>query len=155
MPAISPRYLFPFLLLLALPAHPANKTPVVTNTRILGFGKFVAAGGGTITINPAGARSKTGGVVLISGGTISSASFSLTESGSGKSLRWTTITLPGSASLSNGSTTMALSNFVSDPPNTVLGTGKTIVTVGATLTVAPNQAVGNYSGTFSVTVNYE
>jgi hypothetical protein len=154
MSAITSRLLLP-LLLLALPAHPANKVGNVTNTRALGFGSLVAAGGGTITISPAGARSKTGGVVLISGAAIASASYTLTESGAGKSLRWTTITLPAAAALSNGSATMALSNFVSDPPDTILGTGRTIMTVGATLTVAPNQAPGNYSGSFSVTVNYE
>jgi hypothetical protein len=154
MPAIIPRLLLS-LLLVALPALPANKTGNLTNTRSLAFGKFVAAGGGTITVSPAGARSKTGAVALISGGTISSASYTLTESGAGKSLSWTTITLPATATLTNGSATMQLSNFVSDPPNTFLGTGRTIMTVGATLTVAPNQAVGNYSGSFSVTVNYQ
>lgn len=157
MQASASRILVSLLLwLLALPAHAANKTGNVTNTRPLVFGSFVAAGGGTISIGTTGARSKTGGVVLISGGTISSASFSLTESGAGKSLNFTNITLPGSATLSKaGGGTMTLSNFVSDPPNTVLGTGRTAVLVGATLTVAPNQAVGNYSGTFSVTVNYQ
>ena len=155
MALIKPRLWCALLLLQALPAHPANKVGTVSTTRNLAFGRFVAATGGTITIDPAGVRSKTGGLVLLSGGAVTSSSYSLTESGTGKSLRWTTITLPGSATLSSGGATMTLSNFVSDPPNTVLGTARTTMTVGATLTVAANQAPGSYTGTFAVTVNYE
>jgi hypothetical protein len=151
--------LLPLLpLLLALPAaplHAANKTANVTNTRALSFGRFAANTGGTIILGTAGARSKTGGVILMSGGTITSASFNLGEAGAGKSLNFTTITLPTTVSMVSNANTMTLSNFVSDPANTVLGTGKTSVLVGATLTVAPNQAAGNYSGSFVVTVNYQ
>jgi hypothetical protein len=143
------------LVLLAAPAYAANKVGNVTNTRALSYGRFVANTGGTILMSTAGVRSTTGGVVLMNGGTITSASFSLTESGAGKALNFTNITLPGTATMTSGANTMTLSNFVSDPPNTVLGTGKTIVLVGATLNVAPNQAPGNYSGNFSVTVNYQ
>lgn len=154
MSAIIPRSLLPLLLaLLALPAHPANRTGVITNTRPLVFGKFIAAGGGTITITPLGARSKTGGVVLLAGVTATSASYSLTETGTGKSLTWRTISLPATATLSSGAATMTLSNFTSDPAATMVGSG-TVLTVGATLAVAANQAPGNYSGTFSVTVDY-
>jgi hypothetical protein len=143
--------------LLAAPAHAANKTGNVTNTRGLSYGRFAANTGGTIIMSTAGVRSKTGGVVLMTGGTVTSAAFSLTETGSGKSLSFTTITLPTTATMTmaGGTATMTLSNFVSDPANTVLGTGKTTVLVGAKLTVAPNQAPGNYSGSFDVTVNYQ
>lgn len=150
------RLLLPLLLLPpAAPVHPANKVPVVTTTRHLGLGRFVAGSGGTITISPAGARSKTGGVVLLSGGTIASASFTLTETGSGKALKWTTITLPGPTTLSSGGATMTLNNFVSNPANTFLGTTQRILTVGATLAVGADQAPGDYAGTFAVTINYE
>ena len=153
MAATFPRlFLAPLLALLALPAHPANKAGVITNTRPLVFGKFIAAGGGTITITPLGARSKTGGVVLLNGVTATSASYTLSETGTGKALTWRNITLPGTATLSNGTATMTLSNFVSNPAAT-MGTS-TVLTVGATLTVAANQAPGNYTGTFSVTVDY-
>lgn len=150
------RLLLPLLLLPpAALVHPADKVPVVTTTRHLALGRFVAASGGTIALTPAGVRSKTGGVVLLAGGTIASASFTLTESGNGKSLRWTTITLPGPTTLASGGATMTLNNFTSNPANTFIGTTERILTVGATLTVGPNQAPGNYAGAFSVTVNYE
>ncbi|MDG1824908.1 MAG: DUF4402 domain-containing protein [Henriciella sp.] len=50
------------------------------------------------------------------------------------------ITLPSSVNISNGSGgTMAVNNF----------------TVGGTLTVAANQASGEYTGTFAITVEYQ
>jgi hypothetical protein len=154
--ALKVRHLLaPFLVWAALPAFAANKVGVLTTTRNLSYGRFVAAGGGTIILSPAGVRSKTGGVVLLPGGTVASASFDLTETGTGKSLRWTTITLPSSATLSSGGATMTLSNFTSNPPNTFAGLTQTDLTVGATLAVGSNQAPGNYSGAFAVTVNYE
>jgi hypothetical protein len=147
--------LAPLLFWAALPALAANKVGVITTTANLSYGRFLAAGGGSIILTPAGARSKTGGVVLLSGGTVSAASFSLTETGAGKALHWTTITLPSSATLSSGGATMTLTNFTSNPANTFTGLTQTVLTVGATLTVGPNQAPGNYSGSFAVTVNYE
>jgi hypothetical protein len=148
--------LLPLLLLLpAAPPHAANKTANVTTARNLSYGRFAANTGGTIIMSTAGVRSKTGGVVLMSGGTITSASFNLGETGSGKSLSFTTITLPTTVSMISNANSMTVSNFVSDPANTVLGTGRTVVLVGATLTVAPNQPAGNYSGSFQVTVNYQ
>jgi hypothetical protein len=149
--------LLPLLLFLpAAPLHAADKIGNVTNTRPLSFGRFVADTGGTITLTTVGGRSKTGGVVPIGGGTVSSASFSLTETGSGKSLNFREITIPTTAvTMSNGTSSMTISNFVSDPNTTVLGTGKTVVLVGATLTVAPNQASGTYTGSFEITVNYQ
>jgi hypothetical protein len=143
------------LTLLAASAHAANKTGNVNNALGLSYGKFIAGTGGTVVISTAGVRSKTGGVVLLNGGAINAASFSLTESGAGKSLSFTNITLPTTATMTSGANSMTLRNFVSDPPNTVLGTGRTTVLVGATLTVAPDQAPGNYSGSFVVTVNYQ
>lgn len=142
-------------LLLAASAHAVDKTGVVTTTSNLAFGKFVADTGGTITIGTQGQRSRTGGVMLLGGGAVTAAAFSLTESGTGTALKFTTISLPDTATMSSGANTMTLSGFVSDPANTVLGTGRTTVQVGATLTVAPNQAPGNYSGSFTVTVNYQ
>jgi hypothetical protein len=150
------RHLLALLLVwAALPAFAANKAGVLTTTRNLSYGRLVAASGGTIVLTPAGVRSQTGGVVLLPGGTVTSASFSLTESGTGKSLNWTTITLPSSATLSSGGATMTLSSFTSNPPNTIAGLTQTVLTVGATLAVSSNQAPGNYAGSFAVTVNYE
>jgi hypothetical protein len=156
MPAKRYRALLLPLLLLVLPVQPANKVGNIAPTRNLALGRFVAAGGGTIVVSPAGIRSKTGAVLLLAGGTVSSAAFTLSESGNGKALVWTSIGLPASATLTNGSgASMTLTSFTSTPTGTFSGTTLTQLTVGATLNVAPNQDAGNYSGSFVVTVDYQ
>jgi hypothetical protein len=148
------RRLLPLLLLLALPAY-SQKVGFLTATSSLSFGRLVAGSSGTVTVPPVGVRSSIGGVLLLSGGTVTPASFSLNESGTGTSLNWTTITLPSSAMLTGPGATMTLTSFTSNPSGTFAGSGQTILTVGATLTVGSTQAAGNYTGTFSVSVNYE
>jgi hypothetical protein len=144
------------LLLLGLPAHTATtKVGNVTTTRHLALGRFVAASGGTVVVSPAGVRSSSGGVLLLAGGIVSSAAFSLTESGDGDPLKWTTITLPASATLTSGGASMTLTDFTSNPNGTFNASPLKELTVGATLNVGPNQPAGAYSGTFSVSVNYE
>lgn len=161
MAAFKPWLLLALTALMALhaaPAFAATRQPQVTTTRHLGFGRFIASSGGTITINAlTSARSKTGGVVLIAGGSISSATFSLTLTGGGKALTWRTISLPpnNTVTLSGATSSMPLNNFTSDPVNTFVGSTKRTLSVGATLTVAPNQAAGDYAGSFDVTVDYQ
>jgi hypothetical protein len=51
---------------------------------------------------------------------------------------------------------MAVDSFVHTPAElSSIPAGGTTLAVGATLTVAPNQAPGNYSGSFSLIVNYQ
>jgi hypothetical protein len=67
------------------------------------------------------------------------------------------ITLPASTTITNGTQTMLVDNFVSDPDDTnpvTLGGTPTVLSVGATLNVAANQASGTYTGTFDVSINY-
>lgn len=145
--------LLPFLLL-ALPGQAADKVGSLTTASNLALGRFIAASGGTVVVDPAGVRSTTG-VIPLPGGTISAAAFNLSVTGNGKSLAWTTITLPSSATLSSGSASMTLNAFTSNPDRTFIGSALTQLTVGATLNVSPNQPGGDYTGTFLVTVNYE
>ncbi|MET0857029.1 MAG: DUF4402 domain-containing protein [Telluria sp.] len=154
LPGLLLRILLLPLLLPALPARAADKVGSLTPASNLALGRFIAAGGGTVVVSPGGVRS-TSGVIPLPGGTISAAAFNRTESGNGKSLRWTTITLPSSATLSSGSASMTLNAFTSNPVGTFNGSNLTQLNVGATLNVSPNQPAGTYTGTFSVTVNYE
>lgn len=119
----------------------------------MGFGRFAAGSGGSVTVAINGARSRGGGVILLSS-TASAAAFTFT----GNDSRITILTLPadGAASLASGANQMPLTGFVSSlPPGGVLASGVKSATVGATLQVAPNQAPGNYTGSFQAILEFQ
>lgn len=125
----------------------------ISTSANMAFGRFVAGSGGAITLAPSGARSRSGGVILLTSST-SAAGFSVT----GSDNKVTVLSLPadGSVSLVSGANQMPLNGFASNlPPGGVLVGGSQNVTVGATLQVAPNQPAGNYSGTFQATINFQ
>ena len=132
---------------------------MITNTRSLDFGRFVAGSGGAVVISPTGVRSRTGAVVLLNSPSASQANFTVTRSSNGGGNKAVIISLPGNGEirLSNGSSTMAVNSFVSSPSRTMssVPVSGAPLAVGATLTVAPNQAPGAYSGSFPVIVNFQ
>jgi hypothetical protein len=136
-----------------LAAGPAMAGKNISTTSNLAFGRFVAAGGGNITVSTASARSRTGAVILLNS-SATAAAFTIT----GNDNKVTILTLPadGAVSLVSGANRMALNNFASSlPGGGVLPPGTQSVTVGATLQVAPNQPRGNYSGTFQATIEFQ
>ena len=147
------------LALLAAGARPAFAQQVsLGNARGLDFGRFVAGTGGTIVLTPGGLRSRTGGVVLLNSPTTGQATFNVGRSGNGGANKGIVISLPanGAIRLASGANSMAVGNFVNTPGTLLtIPAGGTTLSIGATLTVAPNQAPGTYSGTFPVTVNYQ
>ncbi|WP_171003874.1 DUF4402 domain-containing protein [Sphingopyxis sp. L1A2A] len=158
--------------LLCAPVHAAdtnvtvNAAVVRPNTLIktddLDFGTLVSgATGGTVTINPVtNARTSGGGVTLVgtsarravfqgTGGifliTVSgSTSVTLARVGGGAPPM--TATLVRAASTSGGGIALL--------GGTLLPSGVQTYYIGGTLTVPANQAPGDYSGTFTLTVNY-
>jgi len=67
-----------------------------------------------------------------------------------------TITLPSTVSISNGAGgSMDVSSFTGSKATGTLTSGADSFTVGGTLAVAANQAVGTYTGTFVVAVEYQ
>ena len=147
------KYLLLFALALAaLTASNGWARVRIANTAGLAFGSFAAGAGGTVIVSPAGVRTKTGGVLLVTS-TVHAASFNVTRA-TGSCTQTYTITLPanGTVTLTSGANSMAVNNFVSNPS----GSGRLVacsqvLTVGATLTVAAGKPAGNYSGTFNVT----
>ena len=144
---------------LLLAAHDASAQQIVlTNTRPLDFGRFVAQTGGTITVSPTGARSKTGTVVLLNSPTVGAAAFNVGKSNGGATNKSVAITLPGNGAtrLSSGTNNMPLSAFVSSPATILtVPNGGVTLSVGATLTVAANQPRGSYKGTVPLIVNFQ
>jgi hypothetical protein len=131
---------------------------VLNNTRGLDFGRFVAGTGGTITLSPAGVRSRTGGVLLLNSPTAGQAGFTVARSGNGGSNKAVAISVPanGSIRLSSGANSMAVNSFVNNPTAILaVPNGGTSLSIGATLTVAPNQPAGTYTGSFPLTVNFQ
>jgi hypothetical protein len=131
---------------------------VLTNFRSLDFGRFVAGGGGTVTVGPTGARSSSGGVVLLNSPGAGAAVFNVGKSIGDASNKAVAITLPanGSVRLSSGANSMAVNAFVTSPATILtVPNGGVTLSVGATMTVAPNQPRGNYSGSFPLIVNFQ
>jgi hypothetical protein len=143
------------LLSAVLPASAQQIT--VSNSKSLDFGRFVAGSGGTVMVAPSGLRTRTGGVVLLNSPTAGAAAFLLTKNG-GTTSKAVVITLPanGSVTLTSGSNSMPVNNFVSNPATILsLPANGLTLTVGATMTAAPNQPAGNYSGSFPLIVNFQ
>lgn len=135
-------------------AAPAPKL-TVSSTRPLAFGKFAPGpAAGSITVAPNGTRSTANGVVMLSS-TASSAGFQVTDSGG--SNRLVIISFPGAGTtLKNGSNRMTLTAFSSDRGGAAaLQGGSLSLSVGATLSVAPNQQRGVYTGSVSLIVEYQ
>jgi hypothetical protein len=157
---------------LGVPAQAADYNGTVTATVVrpntlvktddLDFGTLVSGTtGGTVTINAVtGARTTSGGTTPVGAGfqraqfqgtggllliTVSgSNSVTLTRAGGGAAPM--TATLVRAASTSGGGIALLGS--------TLLPSGVQTYYIGGTLTVPANQPEGDYSGTFTLTVNY-
>lgn len=135
-------------------------TPIaIAKTTDLSFGNIAAsAAPGTVTVSPNGSRSFTGGAVA-AGGTSTAAKFDVT----GQAGLTYSITLGGSASLSDGTNTMAFSR-ISDVTASAITTGNVTsgtltggaqsIYVGGVLSVGANQVANTYTGTVTATVDY-
>lgn len=126
----------------------------VSKTADLAFGTIFlpGTGGGTLTIGTDGSASVTGtGMIAPTAGT-TAASFDV----SGPASTPYAITLPASASLGDGTTTLTVDTFVDSESGagTLDGSGADSFTVGAKVTIPDTASTGSYTGTFDVTVDY-
>lgn len=127
----------------------------IENTQALSFGSFVAGNGGSVTVSTSGGRSAGGGVMLIPSSQGTAAQFTI----SGDANATYTIELPGNGfvTLTGSGADMLINDFTSTPSGAggqLDGGGSQILSVGGTLSVGSDQVPGAYSGSFSVTVNY-
>lgn len=143
------------LLIAVVPVATAQEAMTLDNTRSLSFGSFVAGTGGSVTLSPLGQRTMTGSVVALPSVPGHSAEFTV----SGDPGATYFIDLPGDASvaLTGPGSDMRLTSFTSQPSGAggqLGGGGTQVLSVGATLEVGSSQTSGDYSGNFSVIVNY-
>jgi len=127
----------------------------IANNQELSFGSFVAGSGGSVTVGTSGARSASGGVLLIPSSAGAAAQFTVT----GDANATYTIQLPGNdfVKLTGPGGDMLINDFVSSPSGVggqLSAGGSQTLLVGATLSVASGQVAGQYSGSFSVIVDY-
>lgn len=132
-------------------------TPIgITAVLPLEFGEVVGTGGGgTVTIGTDGSRSGTAALIVSSQGTEQAATFDITGEGSNTYA----ISLPDDVTVTvddvGAGAAMAVTTFVSNPSGTgTLTAGAQTIAVGATLVVGASQVAGAYTGSFTVTVEY-
>jgi Mat/Ecp fimbriae major subunit len=125
----------------------------VTQNTAMNFGDIFQTGGaGTVTLTSAGAISGTGFSFY---GTTAAGQFTAVGSAGAPAV----ISFSTGDTLTSGGNTIPMGTYTTSvtSPTTFPGTtgsGSLVFTVGATLTIAANQASGNYAGTYTVTVNY-
>jgi hypothetical protein len=133
-------------------------TPIsITWATDMSFGKLaVNATGGYVDLTPGSGITANNGVKLVTGGTVTAASFTVL----GTANLAYSISLPGTVTLTNtvnSGQTMLASAFISSPTptGTLDGSGSQMLYVGARLSVPGSQLEGIYNSTpFTVTVNY-
>ena len=132
-------------------------TPItITNTASMEFGNLLETGSEYAVVLGTGGTTTGDNRPTGLAGTIQSAGFDVT----GESGATYTITFLEYVILNNGETgsgnEMTLNNFTSSKTGDTgtLNSGNDSFTVGASLTVNAEQNSGDYTGTFSVTVNY-
>lgn len=124
----------------------------LNQTSELNFGSFfVEASAGTVIVDATGNANATGGVTMLPGITPQNGVFSIT----GQAGRALQVTIDSSATLSNGTQTMALTLTPGTLPSTLSASGVANVNVGGSLAVAANQGTGTYTGSYNVTVIYQ
>ena len=126
----------------------------------LAFGNIIK-GAGDVTVDVNGTRTISASMKPGNqNGTITAGVFNV----SGEAAYTYTITLPANdvVTITDGSDPMDVNDFNcftatdndAGVSGTLNGSGTDVITVGATLTVAADQATGAYTGTFNVTVAY-
>ncbi len=147
------------LTLLPKYAH-AMITIVVSATVELNFGRIAVDGAGTVTINTANGRTVSGGVVPVTGAGLESSGV-LSISGSTGVMIDLSMTATAFNVDNGGGDSMVVNNFNlvtngGGPSETVtLTSNPTTFPFGARLNVGAGQAAGTYTGTFSVSANYQ
>jgi FtsH-binding integral membrane protein len=124
-------------------------TPIaVTSSQNLVFGNLLAGTGGAVTVSPLDARTKSGGVTLLTGTTPTAAHFHVAADTTGGATYAVAYT---KTDLSGPGPALVLSAITADVAPT---SGDADIKVGATITLASGQTAGTYSGSVTATATY-
>jgi len=129
-----------------------SKALTVRETVPMSFGGVVVSGEGTVVVSPASTPTTTG--LVTQTGAVSADVFDLTGIPSSLVL----LSLPTSASLTNGVTTLYATAFkcsVADLKIPLDANGKACISIGATVTIPQIVTTGDFVGTYELTLNYQ
>ncbi|MCB1530416.1 MAG: DUF4402 domain-containing protein [Rhodospirillales bacterium] len=130
----------------------------ITQTRTLNFGSLTEAGVGTMVVDNLDAGTAGGGVTSI-GGTIQAGGYTLKATAAAK----VTVTAPANVSITEtvgGVAKMTVSSFTFDGAagpltHTMVAATDTGLRLGGTLNVGAGQTTGTYTGSVTLTANYQ
>ena len=128
------------------------KPIAISRSADLNFGKITIAGSGTVVVSTAGARTQTGNITLLTGGSEAPGLFQVT----GQATATYAVTIPSSVNLKRSGAPAEVITADTFTHNAVALTGNTDqLKIGATIRLAGNETVGAYvSDLFAVTVSY-
>lgn len=131
------------------PGYCSNTAQITATTTGISFGDIGVTTGGSVTVDPTGFVSASGGVILL-GGITNAAIFDVT----GCADYSYTVVLPATVTLTSTNGSMVMDNIVSTPNGSGLldATGYQQINVGGRLNINSGQVSGAYSGTFIVEV---
>lgn len=127
-----------------------------TGSTNLDFGTIIRSSvAGTVTVTPAGQRTFTGGVSVLSSSLFTAAPFSV----SGENSAGFNLTLPDNDDVkmtrTGGTEKMKVTNFTHNSGLVLSSSGTATFSVGATLNLDADQVAGDYTGSFNVTIAYQ
>ena len=124
----------------------------ITTQADMDFGEVLtSASAGTVVLATDGTVSGSGGAYVFDDTNAQAAAFRV----SGEGLEAYNITLPTSVTLTEvGGGSMSLNGFNHDATGVLANNGQEDFNVGATLNVGAEQAQGDYTGSFTVSVDY-
>ena len=135
-------------------------TNSITTTTNLNFGGIFTGAAGTVTVPPVGARTASGAILATTSQFSQGAAAALSVCSARDTTAYVTLPADGTVFLTGPGSSMAVNGFAANPtassssPMTVFGSSAVTLNVGATLTVSSTQTAGSYSGSFSITINY-
>ena len=132
----------------------------ITATEVLNFGSLTATTAGTVALDNADTLTPSAGITSV-GGTITSGGFTL----KGSTGRAIDVTAPASVNIACGADTMSVSAFTVDGggvdinatafTRSLAAATETGFKLGGTLNVGAAQAAGTYTGSVTLTANYQ